>query len=128
MLAEIVVLTIDKHHPLSQNPTFKATCDRILKMPPSASFLLCLLGTLDPQHSVFGKGYIKPLRRIQIKAAVQVQNDGFFNDLPLSKKRGGRLRIGAPVIQTKSKQERKIDELQARMQAQQERTMKQIVQ
>lgn len=115
MIAELVARTIDKHHPLDRNPTFKATCDRILKIPPSVTFLLCLLGTLDPRHSVFSKGYVKLLRRTQIKQNVVIQNDGFFDDLLVSKKQGGRLRIGAPVMQTKSKQERRIEKLQSKM-------------
>ena len=75
---------------------------------------------------MFSKDYIKPLRRTLVKEPIEIQNNGFFDNLPLSKKRGGRLRIGVPVVQTKSKQERKIEELQARMQAFQERTQKQI--
>jgi len=34
--------------------------------------------------------------------------------------------IGAPVIQTKTKQERKIEELQSKLQAQQEKIARQI--
>ena len=111
MLAEIVVAAIGKHHVLDQHPPFKATCDRLLKVPPSKSFLLCILGTLEPSHAVFEKGYIKPLKKLHTKEVVNIQNDGFFDDLPLSNKRGGRLRIGVPVVQTKTKQERKIEEL-----------------
>ena len=88
--------------------------------------MLCILGTLDPENAVFSKDYIKPMRRTLVKEPIVIQNNGFFDNLPLSKKRGGRLRIGMPVVQTKSKQERKIEELQARMQAFQERTQKQI--
>ena len=88
--------------------------------------MLCILGTLDPGNAVFSKDYIKPMRRTLVKEPIEIQNNGFFDNLPLSKKRGGRLRIGMPVVQTKSKQERKIEELQARMQAFQERTQKQI--
>ena len=78
--------------------------------------MLCILGTLDPGNAVFSKDYIKPMRRTLVKEPIEIQNNGFFDNLPLSKKKGGRLRIGVPVIQTKSKQERKIEELQARMQ------------
>ena len=88
--------------------------------------MLCILGTLDQGNAVFSKDYIKPMRRTLVKEPIVIQNNGFFDNLPLSKKRGGRLRIGMPVVQTKSKQERKIEELQARMQAFQERTQKQI--
>ena len=75
---------------------------------------------------MFRKDYIKPLKRTLVKEPIEIQNNGFFDSLPLSKKRGGRLRIGVPVIQIKSKQERRIEELQARMQAFQEKTQKQI--
>ena len=88
--------------------------------------MLCILGTLDPENAVFSKDYIKSMRRTLVKEPIEIQNNGFFDNLPLSKKRGGRLRIGVPMIQTKSKQERKNEELQARMQAFQERTQKQI--
>ena len=88
--------------------------------------MLCIIGTLDPYNDVFAKDYIKPLKRTLVKEPIQIQNNGFFDNLLLSKKRGGRLRMGVPVVQTKTKQERKIEELQIRMQAFQERTQKQI--
>ena len=53
---------------------------------------------------MFSKDYIKPMRRTLVKEPIEIQNNGFFDNLPLSKKRGGRLRIGVPVVQTKSKQ------------------------
>ena len=61
-LAEIVVQAIDKHHSLVQHPTFKATCDRLHKVPPSTSFLLCILGTIDPKHAIFAKDYRRLLK------------------------------------------------------------------
>ena len=36
ILADIVVRTINSHHPLEDHPQFKATCDRMLKVPPPA--------------------------------------------------------------------------------------------
>ena len=77
--------------------------------------MLCILGTLDPENAVFSKDYIKPMRRTLVKEPIEIQNNGFFDNLLLSKNRGGRLRIRLPVVQKKSKQERKIEELQARL-------------
>ena len=50
--------------------------------------MLCILGTLDPGNAVFNKDYIKPMKRTLVKEPIEIQNNGFFDNLPLSKKKG----------------------------------------
>ena len=91
------------------------TCDRMKRVPPNAKFMLCLLGTLNPGHEVFGKDYQRPRKTKKAAEAVVVSNaDGFFDGLPQAKagNKKGPNRIGRRVETKEEKLQRKVREME----------------
>lgn len=67
----------------------------VSKKQPAVDWLLLVLGTLDPDHKIFAKNYVAPIkdRERQKDHGIFVNNfDGFFSGLP-SLKSKGRIRI-----------------------------------
>lgn len=67
----------------------KRTALLIKQKPPSVSWLIMILSSLDPNHEVFAKDYVRPKEEKQQYSSQMVYNpEGFFDGLPVAKKKG----------------------------------------
>lgn len=78
----------------------RATADLIKAKPPNRDWLLTMLHTFKPDHAYFHKAYVK--RALGAAAAAAdadelINNDGFFDDLPLyhGNAKAPRINLGA---------------------------------
>lgn len=78
--------------------SFQRTAELIIERPPDAFFLLALLATMNPNHEIFRKDYVKPRAvRSAVNDSDYVDNpDDFFTGLPAlgrTTKRRGHMRF-----------------------------------
>lgn len=125
-LAKLVSSKMILTGPTNEEPfdsSFRRTAEMIVEKPPSAPWLLALLSTMDPNHVIFNKDYVKPkpVRVSDQEDVCFVDNpNDFFTGLPVlsrgSKK--GHIKFTAPVNSSQQKlirYQQQMEQLQARM-------------
>ena len=88
--------------------SFRSTAELVRKNPPTISWQILVICTIDPNHEIFGKNYLRP-RVISVKrpSVHMVPNtNGFFNGLPVARSKAKH------KIQFVSKADRERDEIQ----------------
>ena len=72
---------------------FRRTAQELARKPPNTEWLLAMLSTMDPNHGIFAKDWVRP--RVNRAAEYDgdtdmVENiDGWFDGLPVAKQRRG---------------------------------------
>lgn len=63
---------------------FMATAELVIKHPPNAHWLILMLATVNHNHRIFAKDYVrpKPLRNGKLVGKQVSALDGFFDGLP----------------------------------------------
>ena len=77
-----------------------------------------VIGHLKPDHAYFKSDYVKPKRMASEsdESDDQLNNDdGFFNDLPLSRNKNARRRINFNPKTTLQKEEKQLQRMQKQM-------------
>ena len=94
---------------------YAETAELVLKSPPSIAWQLMILATINPDHGVFAKDFIKPQRARPASnvSALSVPNvDGFFDGLPVSKSKGKRMALMTKEMREQVKREKMEKRLQ----------------
>ena len=79
----------------SMRQGFLNTAALIFKSPPSVTWLLLVLSTIEPNHAIFAKDYVKPkvVRQGQAVGVVVPNIDDFFTGLPAMARKKGKAGI-----------------------------------
>ena len=86
---------------------FRRTGDLIKKHPPSVHWMLQVMSTIAQEHEIFAKNYVRPRRMPeQVQGpTVQIANpNGFFDDLPMTDRRGRGSRGVISMVDQRTRQ------------------------
>ena len=111
---------------------FERTAVMIRRKPPSPAWMLQVLANIDPANRVFDKDFVTVREDAKqaedaeaLSRAVIANPDGFFNGVPLSKRRGKKhMVVGDPEYQQRLKMvrmEKQMQKVRERMEREQAR-------
>ena len=106
MLANVMIAYPNLEQNLSIS--LQRTAHLVVKKPPSVHWQIMVLSTLDPDHAIFAKNYVKPTEsktKMLANKPLISNADNFFTDLPVvHRKTKGKFGIGMQLT-TKAERE-----------------------
>ena len=81
-----------------QAAAMKRTAKHLSKRPADVNWMLALISTIDEDHVYFHKDYQKPKKVVELTEDLQSpgvigNDDGFFDNLPISKNVGKKHKL-----------------------------------